>query len=389
MAHPFFDAVAFPWDRPEARALWMALRKSVFDTGKILRACQDAGGDPSTIKPGAADMMWRDVIDHLQFSGRLRVLCDLLLRDNAFASVHTTVRAVLDAPDEPDASAARPPVGDPANTLPPADPPAAPVDVRRQRATQVLSAYELRAEQYFIDREPVRNAIEPLSDSADPRKVLAVHGSMGAGRSWSAELIERFATELGDAFVLLDRNNAATVEMAAAHLCERFEIEVPPALSTDAAWLKTLYDALYAQAKKQKKTWWIVVDDLSESLGGLAPVDKGVELLAYTIAAQLRDPEPRKHFRVVLLALGASKRPTKIPPSSFAITSVAPLEEKDVRKAVEEILAARGVRAPEQELASIVRRVFDAQSAAEPDESPLERLQGALRSERSLKGAGR
>ena len=76
MPHPFFDVVAFPWHRVEARRLLETLAAAPGLAPRIAFFYQAAGGQRPLSPNLPADLAWKEVFELLALARLVKALCD-------------------------------------------------------------------------------------------------------------------------------------------------------------------------------------------------------------------------------------------------------------------------------------------------------------------------
>jgi hypothetical protein len=273
--HPFFDVVAFPWHRVEARQLLQTLAAAQDLSKRITIVYQSAGGQ-RPLSPGlAADLAWKEVIDLLTMAKLVKKLCEQLLADGQLGAIHPAVRAIVDAPD-------------------------------------LFESPLLTSDHVFLDRKPLRGQLKRLSDESSPYHVLLVRGPSGSGKTWTHLLVEHTARGLGADCQYLYPGLVSSVEDVVDNLFTGLgESEaVPPRLETEEAWFKKVCLKLQDVARKKQMVTWVVVDDLGEYLEG-PRLDPMIRRFFDQFALSTANPAFSRWFRLVLLDYPDGTVPTK------------------------------------------------------------------------------
>jgi|GEM_PF-5354043 len=97
MAHPFYDAISYPWDREDARNLHHALGQGVPDSDWIRLYYQQAKATLPGLASGAPQTMWKHALDNLVTAKALQQFCELLLDDDNLATIHPAIQAVVES----------------------------------------------------------------------------------------------------------------------------------------------------------------------------------------------------------------------------------------------------------------------------------------------------
>src|SRR6187549_2666239 len=89
MSHPFFDAPAYPWARPEAVPAHKALYQGIPQPNRIsalYKQCDDGSFSlaPLTLTQVAANDIWQEALELLTVARRLKRLCEIILGNTAY-----------------------------------------------------------------------------------------------------------------------------------------------------------------------------------------------------------------------------------------------------------------------------------------------------------------
>ena len=159
MAHPFFDALSYPWDRVEATRLYYVLTKAIAHPQRIdllYRQCK--AGLPALALTAPSDEIWKAALENLAVGGALRALCDILMTTQELNN-----------------------------------------EIFKTAVRQVIGAQPAVGKQYFsdkvlmLDRTALRSHLEKLESDDDLVKVLLVRGRHASGKSHGRFLFERVA----------------------------------------------------------------------------------------------------------------------------------------------------------------------------------------------------
>lgn len=273
MSHPFFDVVAYPWTRTDAKDLHRVLYQNVADSGRIKLLYQQSGGLRPLTPGSPADNAWAEALDHLMAQRALGHLCRVLLAKADVAAVHSFVQAVVDATD----------------------------------ASQEVF---LSDGVIFLDRKQLRNELSKLTQPNCG--VLLVRGPSGSGNSWTQQMVERFAADRGASTIYLFEGIVSTVEDVFEQLFATLgnSDAVPPRLGTEDAWFKKVCVKLQELAQAKKEVLWVVADDLGEYPEG-PRLDREIRRFFDQFGLAMANPAFAKWFRLVLIDYPGSEVPTK------------------------------------------------------------------------------
>lgn len=349
MSHPFFDAAAFPWPHPQATAFFDALVEGIDDPKAILVLFDLAGGDRGGFNPNQPPRaLWHDALDALTTQGRLRALCDALLKEPR-PRVHAEVRRLE------------------ATVAPP------------QRLV-------LRGDgaAVFLDRADLRVRLEALASAKHLVKVLVVHGPEGSGRTWTRHLITEVAAETspGDVTLYYCAGIFGDVHELIQDLFDRVGApDLRPATpdTTTEAWLRRVCSLLLLAAQRQGRRYWIVLDDLDHDPGGAPWHDPLVRSLFDQFALLMVNDPYRAHFRLVLLAWPDEKGSTRWKADHWRLerTRADAVDAGHVGAYLGAWAGTRGEQMTDEQRARIAERVL-AEAAAAPAEARLKTLHDAL-----------
>jgi len=259
MPHPFFDGIAYPWKREDARAFHRALYTAVSNSGDIEEFFKAAGPGLSPLTQGIPpDRIWREALDKLVSGQRLADLCTLLLADADIAAIHDQVRAI-------------------------------------QNARDPIEEVVLSGEQIFVNRQQLRDKLQLLA-SSETRRVLLVRGGAKSGKSWTAHMTAELARTMGEQCIYLFEGLIYTIDDVLDQLFTTLGDPkgVPDRLETEDAWFRKICPRLQALSAKNEQVSWLVIDDL----GGL---DSLIRKFVDQIVLSMANPSFAKWFRVVLI----------------------------------------------------------------------------------------
>src|SRR6266508_2288275 len=96
MAHPFFDASAYPWHRPEAVRFQEALTNAVPVVARIDLIYRQCGNRlPALVLNNPPDLIWKEALQNLTSQGALRKLCDVVLGMDSLKNIHKVVGEIV------------------------------------------------------------------------------------------------------------------------------------------------------------------------------------------------------------------------------------------------------------------------------------------------------
>jgi hypothetical protein len=94
MPHPFFDAVSYPWERTDAQALHRELALILPAFGDITFLYGKCKAGLPTLRDDSPELVWKQALESLTIARALAKLCELVLAQSRWASVHDAVRAI-------------------------------------------------------------------------------------------------------------------------------------------------------------------------------------------------------------------------------------------------------------------------------------------------------
>ncbi len=102
MAHPFFDASAYPWHRPEAVRFYQALTDAVPNVGRIDLIYRQCGNRlPALALTNPPDLIWKEALQNLTAQGALRKLCGVVLGMDNLKTIYKAAEEIVNAQEEP------------------------------------------------------------------------------------------------------------------------------------------------------------------------------------------------------------------------------------------------------------------------------------------------
>jgi hypothetical protein len=274
--HPFAGGLPYPWDRPEAMALYHVLRQNVVAPNEIVMLVQTAAPDaPALNLNQPPDGVWRDALGAVSLAGGLLALCEQLAANRGRVAVVQAARAVLDAK---------------------------PAVRRRMDSGGHL----------VVDRDELRGHLEELALDGSLVKVVLVRGEPRSGKTWSRLLFERAARDRGAKAVYLRSGMIATVGQVVEKLFLTLGAPelVPETDTTDGAWFQKVCMRLPLAAENRERRLWIAVDDLGYGPDGASLMDDDVRTFFQQLALNLADPATHEWFRLLLINYPDGEVPT-------------------------------------------------------------------------------
>jgi hypothetical protein len=280
VAHPFFDALQFPWNRAEAGPFLDALVAVIPDQKQIRVAYQASSLRklPSLNVNQTPEAVWTDALENLVIKGALKMFAQQILPRSPIDDFRNAIQAVINA---------------------------VPAIERRIFPNNLL----------VLDRQDLRKMIESLEPPESPIRVLLVRGSPKSGKSYTRHLFLAAARDHGAEAVYLHGGSAPTVQVLIANLFSPFSAikKIPKTKdTTDPAWYSTVCLALQEVAAKARQTLWIAVDDLGVGPDGKTPlIDTNVRAFCETFASNMGNPAFNQFFRLMLIHYPDGEPPTK------------------------------------------------------------------------------
>lgn len=97
-SHPYFDAGHYPWNKPDAAALYQGLTGTYTISSYVMRLYNQCGtGLPPLNRNQGLGGIWQQALENLTRAGRLERLCQLILQDGTARAIHPIVRRIQDA----------------------------------------------------------------------------------------------------------------------------------------------------------------------------------------------------------------------------------------------------------------------------------------------------
>jgi hypothetical protein len=274
--HPFAGGLPYPWERPEAIALYDALSRDVTTNNEIVMLVQAAApGAPALNLGQPPGAIWREALVTVSLAGGLLDLCRRLADDGGRVALARAAQAMLDAKPA----------------------------VRRRMG---------EGGRLVVDRDQLRGYVEELALEGSLVKVLLVRGDPRSGKSWSRLLFERAARDRGAEVVYLRRGMAPTVGLAVRKLFAVLGVPEPVAEgdTTDGAWFQEVCIQLLLAARSQQRRLWIAVDDLGYGPDGASLMDDDIRAFFQQLALNLEDPATHQWFRLLLINYPDGEVPT-------------------------------------------------------------------------------
>jgi hypothetical protein len=272
--HPFFDAIAYPWSRADAKALHYALYTR-FRTSPAIDGLYLASGPnlPPLTLTLAPIPLWKEVLDNLVGARSLRALCDALVADASASAIHSAVQAVIDA-------------------------------------TTPLAQTMFSPGCIFVDRKPLRDHLAKLSSPMAAPTVLLVRGDTRCGNTWTERLVDAVARSYGGTPVYLYEGFVALLDDVVKSLFTAVGAPgyVMPTDSTEAALYKQICLDLWAAAQESGKVYWIIIDDLGTAEPRLDPA---IRSFLDQFVLMMASPAMSQWFRLVLLNYPSGQVPTR------------------------------------------------------------------------------
>jgi len=345
MEHPFFDNVAYPWNRSDAQELHRLLVLTELPYAGIdlvYKKC--AEGLPPLTMPANATNLWKEVLTNLSAKGALRAL--LIQVSIQFAASDPIMKAV--------------------NAI--------------QLAKPAVDIKFVSTEIFILDCEIHREAISKMTSDAIAKTVL-VRGLPKSGKSHCRHLLKSVADEKGAEMLYICDGLVATVEEAIESIFSSIGYgpeNIPTKVTTNDAWYRTVCNKLKSLAGEKKL--WIAVDDLGYIDGdpSLGPIlDTKIREFFEQFALFMLDPSFAKRFRLLLINYSEIVVPTKWKAQMWTETRT---DEKNIQTIhVEEFLkewsAYSGINIIEQELKQLAVQVIEQADELTPEMSQLCRLE--------------
>ncbi len=348
MAHPFFDALRYPWSRPEANKLHEVLIKLYKSAPAIQFIYDKCAADPPPLTTTMApNLIWKEALDNLTALRGLRTLCDEVVKQYGKRDgVRNAVRAIEAA-------------------LAAAD---------RRVFSDGVPEFD---SDLVIDRAPLRKQLRALESDEAPTKVVVVQGGSKSGKSHSRYLFEHIAAESEARVVYVCEGVVGTVEEFIDLLFETLEApdRAPPRSTSEAAWYRAVCIKLMGAAIRMRRALWLAVDDLGPGPDNGPLLDTKIREFCDQLVVSMANPEFRKRFRLMLIDYPGGPPEGSFPTHWKNVYYIQDcINANDVRQEhVEEALASwaatHGRKIIEQEVTKLAAEVV-AKAAAPPGGKP-------------------
>jgi hypothetical protein len=279
MAHPIFDRTTYPFDRPEAKALYETLIDVVPQPKEIVEVFVSAGGESgSLLTPQAPRDLWRDALNGLAAANGIRKLCMEVL-----PGIHRLKQQTLLT-----------------NAI------AAVVAAVPMAERRVIDGVPV------LDRQPLRDMVASLESDLALR-VLLVRGGPKTGKTHGRLVFLAAAEEAGAASVYLYAPQVATVADVIWYLFDALDAadELPECDTTGPAWYAEVCRRLGTVARRRERVLWVAIDDLAASEDGAPLLDPEIAAFCQQFVLQMPNPAFGKWFRLMLIHYPDGAVPTR------------------------------------------------------------------------------
>ena len=273
MLHPFFDSASYPWHLPEADRLHGVLYRTIADQPAIDQIRRSCSPNILPFAPGAADAMWRSVLDSTACAGCLREL-DRCLRAKGLPHV---TKALDDVISLVSAGSENGPLNE-----------------------------------VFVNRFGLRKALDQMSAPYGIRNVLVVRGEAGSGKTWSKLIVQHNAAIRNEGCIYLGEGTVTTLDEVLEFVFLELQGTVPGSYTTSPAWYNQIALAMikYAKVRVPRRRTWIIMDDLGFGVDGVPKLDEEIRKLFDQLTAHISNPMFSEWFRFVLIAYPDGPLPT-------------------------------------------------------------------------------
>jgi hypothetical protein len=272
MAHPFFDAIAFPWHRREAQELHAVLIRAITNPNEINLYYQQSGGalPPLTLNQ-PPQLVWREALENVARAGAMEALCDVLLTQAQYSG-NERYRQAVEAV---------------------------------KNAAETVKLPFVPNSVVVLDRADLQDKLEDVESVGAPARVLLVRGFPKSGSSRARFLFEWAAMRRGAKFVYLFEGNVATADDVAEQLFSALEARdrIPDrGRGTSSAWYRAVWISLQEVAAQKKQRLWIAIE---------APLlDPEIRELVEQLARNMANPLFGDWFRLMLIDYAEGDVPT-------------------------------------------------------------------------------
>ncbi len=279
MAHPFLDALAYPWTRQDAQDLHTVLFNQVQAPKTIELLYQKCVTPAMPLTPGQpADLVWKEVLERVTAARTLGRLFEVLLELDVAPTLRPAIEAV-------------------------------------QNATSPLEDVLLSSDVVFIDRKRLKLLLQKLEGPSATHGVLLVRGDRRSGKTWTERLVTDLARSHGADSIFLFEGLVSTADDVLDTLFAAMEgLDRKPALTTTQdAWFRLACTRLLELAERRRRLLWVVVDDLGTTDDG-PRLDPTVRAFFDQFALAMANPAFAKWFRLVLIDYPDGPIPTRWKP---------------------------------------------------------------------------
>lgn len=347
MAHPFFDALTYPLDRPDARRLRTVLTQAISVPQRVNSLYNECLGGlpPLALLGNPVDVIWTEALGNLTAHHVLKVLLDKIAADATLQApeIQQAVRDVINA--EPAAS-----------------------------QQQIISETVL-----VLDRVALRGKLAKLESDTELVKVILVRGDPDSGKSHGRYLFHHVANTRGALFVYLRDGMVFTVNDVVKRLFSTLEAsdKIPPRDAPPEAWYITICADLLEATKSKKRPLWIAMDSLGLGPDGAPLLDKQIRDFFEQFALNMMDPAFAEWFRLMLIHYPDGPEPAQWEADFWTAdrTSATDIKEEHVIDLLQKWLDAHDRKMHEDEVAELAKEVIAKGDAPdEPGVPPLPRL---------------
>jgi hypothetical protein len=268
MAHPFFDALAWPSARKEAQDLLKALAKVYKTSARISDLYSRVPDDLPALNLNQPPRdIWIEALSNLAIHGSVARFCEILGNEvPGNVPFHAAVDAVVTAKS----------------------------DVERR----ILSGGV-----YCVDRAPLRDKLSLLLARDSPVAVLVVRGGTQTGKTHSRFLFEAAAREAGARPVYLGLGLVAKDTDVVRELFTALAAtnDIPDVVTTKPAWYDLVCSKLLEVAIAKDVRLWVAVDDLGPGPDDVPLLDPDILVFCNQFALKLQAPQYQERFRLMLI----------------------------------------------------------------------------------------
>jgi hypothetical protein len=345
MAHPFFDAIAFPFALPAAKNLEDTLVLT-YQTSSAISAVYGRfalGLDPlSNLAPR---LIWKEALTTLTKLSLLKKLCELVSEEfPKNPAISAAIKAVVEAPDP-------------------------------REQVYASGGY------LVLDRRAFRDELKKFESLESPVRVLLVSGDEKSGKSHGRHLFFRMAKSHGAKQVYIAKPIVNTLEEAIKQIASSLgqPLVLPEITTTRVAWYQQICRDIMMCVEQADLKAWIAVDNLGLAADQQPLLDPEIKQFFDEFAAFMITPQFQDRFRLLLLHYPEDGVPTGWEDEFWRADRISSsdLTLDHVKEALREGFKAKGLQILEDVIVAEADRVISLADAL-PARERLKRINKEL-----------